>query len=241
MVVSDPIQKTDMMQTYSILMLSRNSGLNCLWDKKQDKLIEDLTPYYGAWVTPNVDAIMRLLRKVAEKTPEQSLRGYLTGSTKAVDDEVRAIYEVLKEERIVYVNSMMEFGRSESQLGQRVRLPRESLEHQTANCLDGTVLFASLLEASSINPGLVFVPGHSLIAWQKRAMWGEDDLDSELFDNWDFLETTMVSKHSFEEAKAKGRQIAERYYFKAGCKQDFEIFRIHRLQWLRAKGIYPME
>jgi hypothetical protein len=240
-VIDDMDGKTEYRQTFTILMLSRNSGLSGLWDVKKNKLIEDLTPYYGAWVTPNADSVMRLLRKVVDKTSAQSLRGYLTGSAKVVDDEVRAIYDVLKDERIVYVNSAMDFGRTESQSGQRVRLPRESLDHKTANCLDGAVLFASLMQANSLNPGLVFVPGHALVAWQNRALWGKDDPDSELLENWDYLETTMVSTAPFEEAKAKGREIAERYFAKAGGKQDDENFRLHRLTWLRARGIFPME
>jgi len=239
--VDDMDGKTEYHQTHTIVMLSRNSGLNCLWDVERNKPIEDLTPYYGAWVTPNADPIQRLLRKVVDTTPDHSLRGYLAGREKVVEDEVRAIYDVLKAENLVYVNSTIDFGRTQSQDGQRVRLPRESLRHKTANCLDGSLLFASLMEANSLNAGLVFVPGHAMVAWQKRQVDFEDDTDADLPKNWNFLETTMVSTHTFEQALAKGREIAERYHALSNGKQDFDNFRLQRLPWLRAKGIYPME
>jgi len=239
--VDDMDGKTEYHQTHTIVMLARNSGLNCLWDVKTNTLIEDLTPYYGAWVTPNAEPIQRLLRKVVDKTATHSLQGYLTGRARVVEDEVKAIFDVLKDEKLVYVNSTIDFGRTASQNGQRVRLPRESLRHRTANCLDGALLFASLMEADSLNAGLVFVPNHALVAWQKRQMELDEDTDADLLENWQFLETTMVSTHTFEEALATGRETAERYFARADRKQDFENFRLQRLPWLRAKGIYPME
>jgi hypothetical protein len=239
--IDDMDGKTEYHQTHTIVMLSRNSGMNCLWDVQKNRLIEDLTPYYGAWVTPNAEPIQLLLRKVVDKTEAVSLLGYLARREKVVEDEVRAIFDVLKDEKLVYVNSTIDFGRSTTQNGQRVRLPRESLGHRTANCLDGTLLFASLMEANSLNAGLVFVPGHALVAWQKRQLELEADTDDDLLRNWEFLETTMVSTHTFDEAVVKGRDIAETYYNRAGGKQDFEQFRLQRLSWLRAKGIYPME
>lgn len=239
--VDDMDGKTEYHQTHTIVMLARNSGLNCLWDVKKNTLIEDLTPYYGAWVTPNAEPIQRLLRKVVDKTAAHSLQGYLAGRARVVEDEVRAIFDVLKDEKLVYVNSTIDFGRTAAQNGQRVRLPRESLRHRTANCLDGALLFASLMEANSLNAGLVFVPGHALVAWQKRQMELDEDTDADLLENWQFLETTMVSTHTFEDALASGRETAERYFARADRKQDFENFRLQRLPWLRAKGIYPME
>ncbi|MBI1325727.1 hypothetical protein GC170_21395 [bacterium] len=111
---------------------------------------------------------------------------------------MRAISEVLKDENLVYVNSTIDFGRTQSLNGQRVRLPRESLRHKTANYLGGALLFASLMEANSLNPGLVFVPGHALVAWQKLLVDLEDDTDTDLPKNWDFLERTMlISNDSF--------------------------------------------
>ncbi len=69
-------------------------------------------------------------------------------------------------------------------------LPRESLEDKQANCIDGAVLFATLLEAASLNPALVIVPGHAFVAWET---WSGSNV-------WNYLETTMIGTHSFQEA-----------------------------------------
>ena len=45
-------------------------------------------------------------------------------------------------------------------------LPRESLADKEANCINGTVLFASLLEGISMSPAIVLVPGHAFLAWE---------------------------------------------------------------------------
>lgn len=48
---------------------------------------------------------------------------------------------------------------------QHVRLIDESINNAQANCVDGSVLFASLLRKIDIEPVLVFVPGHCYLAF----------------------------------------------------------------------------
>jgi hypothetical protein len=47
---------------------------------------------------------------------------------------------------------------------QNVRRPAESLAMRTANCIDGTFLFASILESAGMRPYIVLVPGHAFVA-----------------------------------------------------------------------------
>ena len=66
---------------------------------------------------------------------------------------VKAIYDALQTKaNIKYVNSTVDFNPDETAKTQRVRLPRETLKERQANCIDGALLFASLLEAISLNP-----------------------------------------------------------------------------------------
>ena len=95
-----------------------------------------------------------------------------------------------------------------------------------ANCIDGAVLFASLLEGSSLNAALVLVPGHAFVAWE--AWEGSDD--------WRFLETTMIGGHDFEAACLSG----ERQHEQAKLFDSARLV-MHRLGDLRARGIWPME
>jgi hypothetical protein len=48
---------------------------------------------------------------------------------------------------------------------QYVRFVEQSLTNTQANCVDGSVLFASLLRKVSINPFLVTIPGHMYVGF----------------------------------------------------------------------------
>lgn len=101
-----------------------------------------------------------------------------------------------------------------------MRLPRESLAHGQANCIDGAVLFASLLEGISINPAIVLVPGHALVAWETWKNSGE----------WKYLETTMIGTGNFKDACVRGESYANNPKLTRWSLRD-----------LRSKGIMPME
>jgi hypothetical protein len=87
-------------------------------------------------------------------------------------------------------------GAKDGQISQRVRLPEQSLTVKSANCIDATVLFASLFAAASIRPILAIVPGHAFVGWR---IW--DNLDE-----YEFLETTMVNSDDFEDAWRVGQE-----------------------------------
>ena len=51
------------------------------------------------------------------------------------------------------------------QMNETVRFIDQSLTNTQANCVDGSVLFASLLRKISIEPFLVTVPGHMYVGF----------------------------------------------------------------------------
>ena len=61
---------------------------------------------------------------------------------------------------IAYVDSMYTFGNFTSE-AERVRLPRETLQSSSANCIDVSVAFASAMENLGVDPVIVIVPGHA--------------------------------------------------------------------------------
>jgi hypothetical protein len=215
--------------TQSVLLLSRNTSFNSVIDP-QTGLPPDLVRYYGAWVTPHIEPIQALLRRAAELTPEQQIWGY-QGDPDVVPRQVEALYNALKVVGITYVNSVIDFGAGPGLLTQRTRLPRESLKHRVANCIDGTVLFASLLESASLHAGIVLVPGHAFVSWEK---WPGTD-------QWDYLETTMIATHDFAAANAYGRDLAQKWFSaksQAGADSGAQLLSLNDL---RAEGVWPME
>jgi hypothetical protein len=217
--------------TRSVVLLSRNSSFNSVSDP-QSGLPVDLTRYYGAWVTPHIEPLQPILHRAAELSAENGVWGY-QGTPDAVPRQVEALYQALKEVSITYVNSIIDFGAGPHYVTQRTRLPRETLKHRNANCIDGTVLFASLLESASLHAGIVLVPGHAFVAWEK---W-----PGRTRNNWDYLETTMIGTHGFRAANAQGRE-QHKLWFGRNKKTDSPFKpRLLKLDDLRAAEIWPME
>jgi hypothetical protein len=217
--------------TYTVTLLSRGSSFNSVVDPATG-LARDLTKYYGAWVTPHVESVQSLVRKAAEKVSDRQIAGYQGRPDPArTAGQVRAIFETLKEAGVCYIDSVIDWGAGPGQLTQRTRLPRESLRQRSANCIDGTVLMASLLEAASLHPAIVLVPGHAFVGWET---WNGTD-------QWDYLETTMIGSHEFEAACQRARTLFDRFASE-DLPSDFgPVRRVLKLDELRAQGILPME
>ena len=218
--------------SYPISLLSRNSAILSYHNPKEDETI-DISEYLGVFVTPNQPDIIRFLRTVAEFHPSKSLGGYqgnvegdkeFTSGKEAVETQVKAIFNALKAIELIYTNSVIDFNPHKNLYGQRVRLPKEALKERQANCLDGTFLYVSLLEACSLNPAIVLTPTHAFLAWETWEGNGE----------WQFLETTITSSHSFEDACMLGGLTAQKHLEKKNLK-------IIPINELRAKGVMPME
>lgn len=211
--------------TFPLVLLARTCGFNAVRDPKTGD-VKDLTPYYGAWVTPHAEAIQERVRRAAALHPAGMLAGYIRGGPERVREQVGALYGSLQEAGVAYINSVTDYGAPAGSVTQRARLPRESLAQRSANCLDGAVLFASLIEGASLSPALLLIPGHALVGWESEEEAGD----------WQFLETTMIGAADFDTACRSGqRQYEEARDFAPG-----EI-KLHRLADLRARGIWPME
>jgi hypothetical protein len=228
--IDDLDKKTERQSSFPIWLMARTSAYNGIEDPATGEWV-DLSYYYAAWVTPNDLEVMRLLRRAAELHPEKQMAGYQVDED-GVEQQVRAIYNALKEEQITYIHSVINFGAGQGEGMQRVRLPREAIANKSANCIDGTVLMSSVLEASSINPGFVFVPGHALLAWEKAEGAGD----------WDYVETTMIGTDDFDAAVRSGRKQAKEQQKRFAKSKDPNEFTFFSLAELRAqRGITPME
>jgi hypothetical protein len=113
----------------------------------------DISEFIGAWVTPHDPSIDTLVRRAAEYHPSHTMEGYQCGDcsdeewSEYTDLQVQALFEALKRDyHITYINTPIAFG-LDTENPQRVRLPFDSISTGSANCIDGTVLYASALEA----------------------------------------------------------------------------------------------
>ena len=212
-----------------VWLLARSTAPLAVEDPKTGQW-RDMTPYFGAFVTPNAPDVQAFLRKAAARHPDGRLIGYQGEDKGVVETQVQAMFEALKADaNVTYVNSVLTTSPREGFAEQRVRVPRESLRHQEANCIDGTVLYASLIEAASMSPAIVVVPGHAFVAWETWAGSGQ----------WAYLETTMTGSGEFGEAREAAETMAAHY---AALGTGWEGLRSWPLQTLRTeRGITPLE
>jgi hypothetical protein len=224
LLVEDLDGKPESHDTFSLVCLARTSSFNGV-RRPDTGLVVDLSHYYGAWVTPHVEAVQKLIRRAADLWAGGQIWGY-QGERNSVRGQVAALYQALREAEIVYVNSVIDYGAPPGVFTQRTRLPRQSLACRGANCIDGTVLMASLLEGASLNPAIVLVPGHAFLGWET---WEDSN-------EWQFLETTLIGSADFDQACQAGQRQYENYQ-----KQAPQLVKLLPLADLRARGIWPME
>ena len=107
---------------------------------------------------------------------------------------------------------------------QRVRTFDDALDSSQINCVDGSVLFASLLRSINIDPILVRTPGHMFVGYYtdnshkdmnflETTMIGDVDLDDFFPDEQ--LDSTMVGKSQNEMSLLtfeKSKQYANKKY-----------------------------
>jgi hypothetical protein len=147
----------------------------------RDKHVQDVSPLFAAFVNENHPYIDRILREALRVNVVQHFEGY-QGSPQDVIREVFAIWNVLQRQDVKYSSITTPSGESEAVFSQHVRFLDEAIENSQANCVDGTVMFASILYKLGIYPVLVKVPGHMFLGFYT---------DSERH-QISFLETTLI-------------------------------------------------
>src|SRR5207253_2149266 len=138
-----------------------------------------------------------------------------------VRDEARAVFEAMRHLGISYVDSLFTFGNFSGE-AQRVRLPRETLNQSSANCVDVSVAFASAMENLGMDPVIVIVPGHAF-AGVRLARDARETL---------YLDLTVLPEGSFQRAISR----AGYWLKKTPANQQLAI----DISAARALGIYPI-
>ena len=89
--------------------------------------------------------------------------------------------------KLTYISTTITFAAGQSQ---RIRLPGEVLDQSSGNCIELTLLYASVVEALGMQSAIVIVPGHAYVAVRV------DDTN----DSYYFIETTIIGRSTFDEA-----------------------------------------
>lgn len=146
--------------------------------------------------------IDKLLREALNTRIVNRFTGY-QNAWNSVDKQVYALWNVLQKRNFRYSSVSNTSLSSNVVFSQRVRTFDDALESSQINCVDGSVLFASMLRAIGIQPILVRMPGHMFVGYYmdvskternflETTMIGDVDLDDFFPDEQ--LDSTMVGK-----------------------------------------------
>lgn len=173
--------------------------------------------FYAAYVNEENPLIDKLLREALNTRIVRRFQGYQLGTEASVDKQVYALWYVLQKRNFRYSSISYSSLSSNVVYVQRVRTFEDALNSSQINCVDGSVLFASLLRAINITPVLVQTPGHMFVGYYTDAsrkhlnflettMIGDVDLDDYFPDEkLDSTKVTMspreISRVTFEKSK----------------------------------------
>ena len=180
--------------------------------------------FFAAYVNEENPMIDQLLREALNTRIVNRFLGYQSKAKGAVDKQVYALWNILQKRNFRYSSVSNTSLSSNVVFSQRVRTFDDALESSQINCVDGSVLFASLLRAINIDPILVRTPGHMFVGYYtdnshtdmnflETTMIGDVDLDDFFPDEQ--LDSTMVGKSQNEMSLLtfeKSKQYANKKY-----------------------------
>lgn len=204
----------------------------------------DAKNYYytlPAYMQPNDPLVVGVLKKAGEYVAEMGtiMCGYQWGSGETVVKQANAIYKALEDLNLHYISPPPSF----ETVGQKIRIPHQVLheESKQGTCLDLAILYATCLEAASLNALLVVIKGHAFAGvWTEDIGFGksfiqESDMTEEIRQKMDraFM---PVECTTFTD----GRGISFSQAVEVGKKNMKEFRYIIDVQDSRAIGVHPV-
>lgn len=119
---------------------------------------------FAAYVNENHPMLDKILQEALETKIVSAFR-VTTHEHDETLKQVFAVWSALQKRGIQYSSTTTTPGGSETVMSQYIRFVDQTLTNTQANCVDGSVLFASLLRKISIEPFLVTVPGHMYVGF----------------------------------------------------------------------------
>lgn len=194
--------------------------------------MNDLSFLFAAYVNENHPEINQIMKDAILSKKVDSFMGY-SGDRESLTKELDAVWRVLKERRVHYSTMSASTEDSDPYIGtQYVRLIGESISYAQADCVDGSVLMASIFRKIGLDVSLVQAPEHMYLAVSL-------DPDS---DELMFIETTDIGDDDLEQAIEDGKKEYEenKAKFESDKDEDSEYNMIN-IQTARSMGIMPIK
>ncbi len=181
----------------------------------------DLSWIFAGYVDPFSPAVDALLADARKLDPM-----FDSTAADAPRRHLRAIWQALAARGVRYDAADPALARGPSVWSQRVRSPVRVLRERRANCIDGSVLIASVLERLGLSARIALVPRHAFVGYRGSggSVW---------------LETTLLGSAGFDAAlragEARWRKSASR--FDGRHAPDYALIDVGTA---RAYGIIPI-
>lgn len=210
---------------YTMSMRSINECMTSYIDKLGKK--HDTSILFTAYINEDNPLIDKLLREALNTRIVNRFWGYQSKKANVVDTQVYALWHILQMRNFKYSSISNSSFSSNKVSAQKVRTFEDAIESAQINCVDGSVMFASLLKAINIDPVLIKIPGHMFVgyyldkkhkelAFIETSMIGDVNLD-EYFPE-EQLDSTMtgksqkqISRIMFEKSKEYAQKKFEEY------------------------------
>jgi hypothetical protein len=172
--------------------------------------IEDFSWLFASYVNENHPVVDEILKEALKSGLVNSFTGYQSKDPDEVILQVFAIWNTLQRKGIKY-SDISSTTPSKTVVSQSVRFIDDSIKATQANCVDGSVLMASILRKIGIEAYLVMVPGHCYLAFDT----GKDD-EADRYG----LETTLLGNDNLKPVKEvpKLSETARKKEFEASYK-----------------------
>jgi hypothetical protein len=184
----------------------------------------DLEDTLAAWVVPDDIAIIYMLSKAAKRgascNPQVKIIGrqnsiYFTDGEKKIDSDlqkqIEVIYNTLKEDYgLTYLCQPIIDARPKMFVSQRVKFPWQTL-YNKGDCIELSVLFASILESIDAHPVLMLMPvnGHCIVGW----------VENEEERTYHFLDTNLFGEE-FDSVLSAGDIFKKQYRVEEIAKNE---------------------
>ena len=186
---------------------------------------------FAGYVNENHPWIDGLLGEAIQTKLCEGFYGYQLGA-KGVGRQVNAIWTALQKRGIRY-SSIASSTVSGDNRFQHVRFVDETITSSQANCVDGSVVFASILRKIGLNVSIILVPGHAYVAVR-------DEKDEKFLYA---IETTMLASGTLAaavfEASNKGEHALNKIAAKLDDENEQEFVEIN-IQLAREIGVQPI-
>lgn len=186
------------LKTFSLQSIN-NCPYTCI--NKANQML-DLNYMYAAYVNEDNPLISDvLLKEILSQGAIKQIDGYQSGKAQEVFKQVFAVWNTLRKRGISYSSLSATTLTSDSSLPlvfqQYVRTVEDALQSKQANCVDGTVLMASILYRMGLKPRMVITPNHCFLSY---ALDGDEQVFA-------YLETTALQTEMTPEFTAFAKTV----------------------------------